>query len=167
MTLRYVWWDLFIIPVWWLKTVLFLIQMTQCRSNMALKWILLKVVWYKQPQLCRSTDAPISPSRKAVSGGWTCGISVIFWLKSILYKMGMLKKTKLPESIRPAASPNHTKLVMLRRSDAWSLWGQDEETGLPQAVSPCPGQTQLQIYKAVASPCCLDHIEHFAMSLPF
>lgn len=68
----------------------------------------------------------------------------------------MLKKPKLPER-------NHTTLVVLRRSDAWSLGGQDEDTGLLRAASPRPGQTQLHVCKATASPCCLDHNEHFAL----
>lgn len=44
-----------------------------------------------------------------------------------------------------------------------SLWLQDEDTELRQAASPRPGQTQLQLRKAMACPWGLDHNKHVAL----
>lgn len=77
--------------------------------------------------------------------------------------MRLLKGTELLEGICPAVSTDHMKLARLLQSNAWRVWLQDEDTGLRQAASPRPGQTQLQLCKATACPWGLDHNKHVAL----
>lgn len=84
-----------------------------------------------------------------------------FLIKINLTQNGNAKEDKTYRKFvqqHPRVTPS---LRCSHKSDACRVCGAGADTGLLQAASP--GQTQLQMHKAVASPRGSDHTQHVAL----